>query len=156
MSMLKESFVTDEAEDMSFDPINPGTYTAIMKSAEIKTTANGKGEYIACQWEIQDVVQVEKDNKTNPIGRMVFQNLNTVNDNEMAVKIAKSQLKQICKALNIAELHDTQELIGQPVKLVLKIRPAKGGYDASNDVAKVMSYEDSESNSENSDTPWEE
>ena len=152
MSMLGETFVTDEAEDMSFDPLPIGAYIAKIKVAEIKTTASGTGEYISCQWEIMEALDAE-DQKS--IGRIVFQNLNIVNDNEMAVKIARSQLKQITKALGIAELADTNELVGQPVKIVLKIRPAKGGYDASNDVAKVMSME-TEGTDGGAEAPWQE
>ena len=148
MALLNETFVTDEAEDLSFEPLPVGEYIAQVKKAEIKTTSAGTGEYISLQWEI-----LEADDSKH-VGRVVFQNLNIVNPNDMAVKIAKSQLKQINTALGISELTDTDELLGQPVKITLKIRPAKDGYDANNDVAKVKAI--SSGDSEGGDAPWEE
>ena len=148
MSLLSNSFVTSEAEDISFEPLPVGIYTGQIKKAEIKTTSAGTGEYISLQWEI-----LEAD-EPKYVSRIVFQNLNIVNPSEMAVKIAKSQLKQITTALGIAELIDTDELLGQPLQLTLKIRPAKDGYDASNDVAKVKSLDDG--NESSSEIPWAE
>lgn len=150
MSLLSETFVSEEAEDMSFDPLPVAEYTAQITKAEVKTTTAGTGEYISCQWTVLDA----EDPKY--VGRIVFQNLNIVNPSEMAVKIAKSQLKQITKAMGIAELVDTDELLGNPVKITLKIRPAKDGYDASNDVHKVKALSDEgEGTDGGGDPPWE-
>lgn len=147
MSLLNESFVTDEAEDMSFEVLPVGEYTAQIKKAEIKTTKDGEGEYISCQWEIMEAKNIQHE------GRTVFQNLNLVNKNEMAVKIARSQLRQITLAMGIDKLDDTDELVGQPLRIILKIRPAKGGYEASNDIAKVMPLEQ---NKAGETQPWAE
>jgi hypothetical protein len=132
MARLSETFVADEAEDLSFEPLPPGVYVAQVKKTDLKVTKAGDGEYIALQWEI-----LEADDDRY-VGRVVFQNLNIVNPSEMATKIGRSQLKQITKAMGIDNLTDTDELLGTPVKITLKIRKGKDGYDDSNDVAKVM------------------
>ena len=147
MSLLSNSFRPDDAEDMSFDPIPVGWYVGKITSSEVKITSSGTGEYIKNVWEIIEA----PDPKFN--GRKVFQNCNIV-------KIGKSMLKQICSAIGIEELQDTEELVGVPLKIKLKIKPASGGYDASNDITKVKPLEYDHANegksSQDEAPPWNE
>jgi len=140
MAILKDSFRTDEAEDLSFEPIPAGNYEAQIIDSDLRVTSSGTGEYIALTWEILS---------DEYAGRRVFSNLNIVNPNEKAVQIAKSQLKQICTAAGIDELQDTQELHGIPMRLALKVRPPQNGYDAQNVVNKVYPIDSPE------ESPWE-
>lgn len=137
MALLKNSFITDEVENISFEPLPAGNYEAQIIDSDIRTTKDGTGEYIALTWEILTPEYT---------GRRVFDNLNIVNKNEKAVAIAKSRLKQICEAIEMNEMQDTQELHGQPMRVALGIRPAQGGYDAQNNIKKVMSIDVIESN----------
>lgn len=145
MSLLKETFVTDEAEDASFDALPAGEYIAHIKKAEIKTNKAKTGEYISCQWEIDEADDVKY------VGRIVFQILNISNPSELAQKIGLSELKKICEAFGISQLADTDELVGQPARIFLKIRPARDQYPESNEVAKVMPYGDTPASG---DAPW--
>lgn len=141
MALLKNSFREEDAEDISFEPVPAGNYQAQIVASDLKVTSTGTGEYISLTFEILD---------DEYAGRKIFCNLNIVNPNEQAVKIAKSQLKQICKAAGIEELEDTQELHGIPMRLAVKVRPPKNGYDAQNVVNKVFSMDD------DGESPWEE
>lgn len=141
MALLKNSFREEDAEDISFEPVPAGNYQAQIVASDLKVTSTGTGEYISLTFEILD---------DEYAGRKIFCNLNIVNPNEQAVKIAKSQLKQICKATGIEELEDTQELHGIPMRLAVKVRPPKNGYDAQNVVNKVFSMDD------DGESPWEE
>jgi hypothetical protein len=130
MALLKNTFQTDEVEDSSYEPVPAGDYTMRITKSEIKTTKAGNGEYISLQMEILDEGAYH--------GRVIYDNLNIVNPNEMAVKIARATLKQICEAVGVKELEDTNELHGTPFIGRVKINPAKGDYDASNGVAKYL------------------
>ncbi len=150
MALLSETFVTEEAEDMGFEPAPPGWYIAQITKSEIKPTSAGTGEYIKNEWKI-----LEAD-EPKYVGKMFWQNLNIVNPSEMAVKIGKGQLKKLNEALGIKELKDTDELIGQPVKVFLKVKPGSGGYDDSNEVAKVKSLHDEDDSTEaGGEEPWD-
>jgi len=132
MALLKDTFITEETESISFDPIPAGNYEAQIVNSDLKVTKDGTGEYIALTWEVLDPEYA---------GRRIFDNLNIINKNEKAVAIAKSKLKQICEAMELAEFVDTQELHGQPVRIVVGIKPASGGYDAQNNIKKVLSFD---------------
>lgn len=151
MSLLSNSFRAGDAEDMSFDPVPNDWYVAKITNSEIKITGSGDGEYIKNTWEILE--------SKNPkfVGRKIFQNLNIVNKSEMAVKIAHSMLKQICEAIGVDELTNTEELVGVPLKIKTKIKPGTGGYDPSNDITKVkdLNYNpDKPEDEESNDPPW--
>lgn len=146
MALLKNTFQTEEVEDISFEPIPAGEYTLRVTKSEIKTTRAGNGEYISLQMEVMD------EGPYN--GRIVFENLNIVNPNEQAVKIARAALKQLCQAIGISELEDTAELHGTPFRARLKITPARDGYDAGNAIAKYMSLDEA-SDSADEGSPWE-
>ncbi len=151
MALLSETFVTEEAEDTGFEPAPSGWYIAQITKSEIKPTSAGTGEYIKNEWKILEA------NEPKYVGKMFWQNLNIVNPSEMAVKIGKGQLKKLNEALGIAELKDTDELIGQPVKVFLKVKPGSGGYDDSNEVTKVKSLhdEDEDKTEAGGEEPWD-
>jgi hypothetical protein len=141
MALLKETFITEDAEDTGFQPIPAGNYTAKIIESDIKVTSAGNGEYIAMRWEVLDPEYA---------GRIIFSNLNIVNPNEKAVQIAKGFLKQCCQAAGIEELQDTQELHGIPMRITVKVRPPQNGYDAQNVISSAKALDDG------GDEPWDE
>ena len=140
MALLKDTFRSDDVEDVSFAPIPAGNYEAQIVDSDIRVTSAGTGEYIALTWEVLTEEYA---------GRRIFSNLNHINPNEKAVAIAKSQLKQICKAVGLQDFQDTQELHGVPVRIAVKVRPPKDGYDAQNVINKVYPLDE-----ESGDDPW--
>lgn len=133
MAFLNETFRTAELpeSDRNFDPLPPGWYQANITKTEIKKTKNGTGQYIAVRYDI-----------TGPShqGRVVFANLNIRNASPEAERIGRQQLGELLRAIGLAELSDTDQLIGAPVQIKLKVREQEG-YDPSNDIAGFKSVD---------------
>ncbi len=107
-----------------YEPIPAGKYHAVITESEEKPTAKG-GMYIKLTVEI-----IEGQYK----GRKVFANLNMVNANPEAVKIAKITLADICRATGVLHPRDSSELHNKPLTVKLSVRPETDQYPASNDV----------------------
>lgn len=122
-----------EASTSDFDPIPAGWYPAIINSSEMKPTKDGYGEYLALTF------QIVEGQYTN---RLVFARLNLKNANEKAVQIARQDLAGICRATGIMQPSSSQEFHDIPMMIKIKIRPAKDGYDARNDICGYKSYSD--------------
>ena len=73
-----------------------------------------------------------------------------MNPNEKAVQIAKSFLKQICTAIGLESVQDTQELHGAPMAVTVKIQAGSGGYADQNVINSVKSLSESEE-----EEPWQ-
>ena len=128
MANLGQAFnVNDMPEgDNNFEPIPAGWYSCSIGSAEIKDTKAGTGQYIAVRYNI-----------TGPSheGRVIFGNLNIRNQNPKAQEIGLQQLGDIMRAIGLASVEDTDQLIGGQLEIKVKISPANNGYEASNDVS---------------------
>jgi hypothetical protein len=126
MAQLDETFSADTlpVSDRNFEPLPAGWYTAVVNSAEIKITKSGTGKYIAVRYDI-----------TGPThqGRVVFGNLNIKNPNPKAEEIGRQQLGEIMRAIGLATVQDTDQLIGGQLQIKLDVRESEQ-YGASNDV----------------------
>lgn len=109
----------------SYDPIPAGWYQAIISNSEMKPTRDGYGEYLSL------TLQVIEGQYAN---RLVFARLNLKNANDKAVDIAKKDLAAICRAVGVMSPQSSEELHDKPLMIKVKVRPASGEYDASNDV----------------------
>jgi len=100
----------------SFDPVPPGWYSATMSAADIKATKSGTGKYIAVRYDI-----------TGPThqGRVVFGNLNIRNISAKAEQIGLQQLGDICRAVGLSHVHDTDQLIGHNLQIKLDIEKSE-------------------------------
>lgn len=128
--LLPHVFVPEEAEDMEFKPLKGGWYLAEIVKSTIKDTTAKDGKYIALQFKI-----LEDANDENSEGRFVFTNLNIVNKNETAVKLAYSDLKKICKCCSIhGELEDTIDLHNIPMYIKLTVKPETADWPAKNEI----------------------
>lgn len=127
MARLTEVLNVNELPEntQSYDLVPPGDYIAEIKNAELKNTANGTGEYIKLRLDITGPTQA---------GRVVFTNLNIRNANQVAQNIARQQIHTIISSNGIAELEDTDQLIGCVVGIKIKIREARDGYEAQNEI----------------------
>jgi hypothetical protein len=126
MAQLDETFSADTlpVSDRNFEPLPAGWYSAVVNGAEIKVTKAGTGKYIAVRYDI-----------TGPThqGRVVFGNLNIKNPNPTAEKIGREQLGEIMRAIGLATVQDTDQLIGGQLMIKLEIRESEQ-YGNSNDV----------------------
>lgn len=132
MAQLGITFTADpNAPKAGRDVIPAGVYDAQIVASEIKATRDGNGQIIALTWEIMG----------GPFDKRVFwQNLNYVNPNEKAQKIARAELNDIQVAIGLGALTDTSQLHMKPCSVKLKIIPAKGEYPEKNEIAQVNKW----------------
>ena len=126
MAFLNETFSVDQLPqgNGNFSPLPEGWYTATITGAELKTTQAGTGQYIAVRYDI-----------TGPThqGRVVFGNLNIRNPNPKAEEIGRQGLGELMRAIGLASVQDTDQLLGGQLQIKLSIRKQEG-YEPSNDV----------------------
>lgn len=124
MAFLDEEFSVDTLPKATgnFDPLPEGWYNATITGAEIKETKAGDGKYIAVKYAI-----------TGPThqGRVVFGNLNIKNASTKAEEIGRSQLGEIMRAIGLAKVADTDQLIGGNLGIKLTV---KTGEYAGNEI----------------------
>ena len=115
MAFLDEEFTLDTLPKgtSNFEPLPEGWYNATITGAEVKPTKANDGKYIAAKYNI-----------TGPThqGRVVFGNLNIKNASIKAEEIGRQQLGEIMRAIGLAKVTDTDQLIGGNlgIKLVVK------------------------------------
>lgn len=109
----------------SFEPLPDGWYPARVAKIEEKTTKAGTGKYYQVQFNIVD---------GQHRGRVVFGRYNTQNPNSQAAEIGQRQFTALSHAVGVRILRDTNELMDKVLTIRVKLKPADGQYDASNDV----------------------
>ncbi len=136
MAFLGQSYEESELPKGGggFDPLPAGWYTANITKSEVKATKAGDGSYIAVGYTI-----------TGPTheGRVIFGNLNIRNKNPKAEEIGRQQLGDVMRAIGLAKVDDSDQLIGGTLSIKLKIKPADGQYEASNEVVAWKAVEGS-------------
>ena len=128
MAFLGQTFEQDQLPQSTvgeFEPLPAGWYTATITGAEVKETKAGTGNYIAVRYDI-----------TGPThqGRVVFGNINIRNPNPKAEEIGRQQLGEIMRAIGLARVTDSDELIGGSLGIKLAIQPGDGQYGPRNEV----------------------
>lgn len=137
MALLPSVFVPEETEDMELKPLKAGWYPAELVKSELKTTKDKKGKYLSFQFKV-----TEDANDESSEGRFVFTNLNIVNSNETAVKIAHSDLKAICEAVgHEGELEDTVDLHNIPLMIKVSYKPETPDWPAKNEIKGYKAYD---------------
>lgn len=124
MAQLNETFFASEQEVKNFEPIPEGWYEATITGADLKTTKAGNGQYISVRYDITG---------PNQQGRVVFGNLNIRNPNIKAEEIGRQQLSSLLLAIGLANLNDTDQLVGNNLQIKLIVRQQEG-FDPANDV----------------------
>lgn len=126
MAQLMQQFNADQMpmSENNFEPIPAGWYDVKISGAELKTTKAGNGQYIAVCYDV-----------TAPThqGRKVFGNLNISNPNSEAERIGHEQLGQLMRAIGLAQVSDTDQLIGGNCSIKVSISKSEQ-YGDSNDV----------------------
>jgi hypothetical protein len=96
-----------------------------MDESSMKPTKDALGSYLEARFNILD---------GQYHGRKLFARLNLKNSNQQTVEIAMKQLSAIGHAVGVLHIQDSAQLHGLPLKVKVKIRPASGEYEASNDI----------------------
>lgn len=109
----------------NYDPLPAGWYNANITAAELKPTKDGSGQYIKVRYDI-----------TGPShqGRVVFGNLNIKNASPKAEEIGRTELGNLMRAIGLAKVTDTDQLIGGSLQIKLDVRAATDQYAAQNEV----------------------
>lgn len=115
MAFLSQSFNVSDLPESSknFSPLPAGWYTATISEAEIKQTKAGTGEYISIKYSI-----------TGPTheGRGIYGNLNIKNPTPKAEEIGRQQLGEIMRAIGLARIDNTDQLIGKSLSIKLEVK----------------------------------
>jgi hypothetical protein len=115
MAYLDEEFSIDTLPQgtSNFDPLPEGWYNATITNAPLLPTKASDGKLIVVKYTI-----------TGPThqGRVVYGNLNIKNPSTKAEEIGRQQLGEIMRAIGLAKVTDTDQLIGGNlgIKLVVK------------------------------------
>jgi hypothetical protein len=105
------NFNASEVETTTFEAIPAGKYVAVITDSLLKPTKSGNGSYLELAFEV-----IDGDLK----GRKVWARLNLDNPNATAVKIARSELASICKAVGVLQPKDSTELHNLPLVITVK------------------------------------
>jgi hypothetical protein len=94
----------------------------------MRATKDGAGQYLYLEMEIIDGPEA---------GRKLFERLNLINGNETTVRIAQQTLSQICHAVGVMSVSDSEQLHARRMLCDVRVEPGKGAYRDSN---RVVSY----------------
>ena len=108
----------DVEPNSAFAPLPAGEYQAIISESNMKPTKNGLGKYLELKLQI---LNGQHQNRT------LFDRLNLVNKNDVAVQIAKGTLSSICRAVGVLEPDDSLELHNKAMCIVVKIKNDQDG-----------------------------
>lgn len=131
MAQLPGTFDPDEHPTDDFEPMRDGWYPAQIIDSEITDTRAG-GQMLKISGEITDGEYG---------GRLFWDNLNIVNSNEVAQRIANQRLGKYCAAVGLGPIDDTEDLHNIPFMVKLGIEPGEGQYRDKNVVKDVKPYE---------------
>lgn len=87
-----------------FGPLPAGDYTMIISAASIKPTKAGTGEYLEAVMEVVEGPSA---------GRKHWERFNVSNPNKQAEDIARAALGNLCEALGLSTITDTDQLCDQ-------------------------------------------
>jgi len=109
----------------SFDPIPAGKYLAAITESEMKATKTGAGSYLQMAFTVLDG---EYKN------RMLWARLNLNNPNATAVKIARSELSALCRAVGVLQPRDSVELHNIPLLITVKLKKREDTGELTNEI----------------------
>lgn len=126
MAQLPNVFVPEDEEDNPFEPIPAAWYYAEVIKSKMNQTKDKKGQYLSLGFK---VLEGEKE------GRIIFTNLNLVNKSDVAVKIAKADLKAICTAIEFeGDLEDSEDLHNRPMYIKVSVKPETDQWPSKNEI----------------------
>lgn len=121
--------VSELPSESNYDPLEPGEYEAVISEVSLNATRDQTGQLIKIKWRIE-----------GPKGRVVYDNLNIVNDKPSTQQQGRAKLGALMRATGLQELTSVDPLLNRRAKVVLVVKsertdPATGKiYPASNDV----------------------
>ncbi len=134
----------------SFDPIPAGKYLAAITESEMKPTKNGSGSYLQMTFTV-----LEGEYKN----RVLWARLNLNNPNATAVKIARSELSALCRAVGVLTPRDSVELHNIPLLITVKLKKREDTGELTNEVKgfepkSVVAGQPQQAPQTNNTPPW--
>ena len=108
-----------------FDPVPAGKYMAAVTASQMKATKAGDGNYLELELTI-----LEGPGK----GRKVWDRLCLNHPNPEAVKIARSNLSALCRAVGVMQPKDSVELHNLPLLVTVKCKKRDDTGEMANEV----------------------
>lgn len=125
MAGLGMAFNAGEHQERTHSMLLPaGWYKVQIVNSEVKPTKKPGGVRLNLQFKILD---------GDFAGRVLFGGYNVKNDNPVAVQIAMEELAELSRAVMTPVWNDTEQLHGKPFNLKIKVRPAQGDYEPTNE-----------------------
>lgn len=106
-----------------YEPLPAGEYTMQIVDSDMRSTKAGDGQYLFLELNVLG---------PSHVGRKFFERLNLFNKNPKTVEIANRQLADICRAVGLLTLSDSQELHGKPMRVKMKITQSRDGKPQNN------------------------
>lgn len=94
-----------------YQPLPDGTYEVVIEDSKLIDNKQGTGKIIKIQY---CVLNGEHEH------RKIFDNLNTINESQLAQTIATNALNGILAAINKDEMHNAAELINNQLSIQIK------------------------------------
>jgi len=121
---LDEVIHFNELPDNELTVVPAGWYTATIAEAEVKTSKRGDGQYLSIRYTVLGPTHQ---------GRSVYGNITLHNASEAATRIGRAQLKELMRAISLAQLSDTDQLVGATLQIRVTVRDDPQ-YGQSNEV----------------------
>ncbi len=131
MAELPSVFKPSEEHSMT---LPASWYPAKLVKSEMKATRAKDGHYLSLGFK---VTQGPRG------GSLVWTNLNLINKNDTAVRIAESDLAKICEACGVEDdVTDTEVLHGIEIAIKVAIKPATAQFPEGNEIKDYKTFED--------------
>lgn len=131
MAKLGQKFdaTAHETEQRDYEELPNGIYQLEVTEAEVAPTKSGNGTILKTTNRVLAPSEFE--------GRLLFNNYNLENANEVAQRIGQQQFASLCRALELDGVEDTDELLFKGFTVKIKLgKPSKDGqYPARAEIA---------------------
>jgi len=114
----------EQPKQSSFEPLPAGTYTVVIEESEVKRNKDLTGSFLHLRMQVLDGTYA---------GRLLFDKMWTQHDSDKARQIGREKIVAIVRGTG-ASGDESSEFIGKTISAKVKIKPAKDGYDAQNEV----------------------
>ena len=109
-------------------PLPAGMYHGVITRTQLKDTKDGTGAYLEVEYDISHPSEYGN--------RKFWDRFNIQNKSAEATRIGKEQLSDLAKAAGLKILNEDTDLHGKEVAMVLRVRPPKDQFSASNECDK--------------------
>ena len=136
MALLPKAANTEGNNETQADrtALPAGDYLVHIVKSELKKTKAGTGSYLSIHMPVLEPEEFK--------GRFLFENLNLVNPNPIAVEIANKTMNSICVACGEEGVTDSDELHQIPFMVKVTVEEATAQWPESNNITAYLPESD--------------